>query len=162
MSKARPIPEGFHALTPYLTVKGADKAIEFYKKAFGAKEISRMPGPDGRVMHAELKIGDSHLMLAEACPEYGGNKDPIALGGSPVTVHHYVENVDAVFKQAVAAGAKGDMPPTDMFWGDRFCKVTDPFGQHWSIATHVEDLTKEQMGKRAAEAMAEMAKGKKM
>ncbi len=158
MSKAKPIPEGFHSLTPYLAVKGADKAIELYRKAFGAKEIDRMAGPGGAV--AELKIGDSHLMLSEACPEMGGNRDPKALGGSPASVHYYVDKVDAVFNQAVAAGATAKMPPTDMFWGDRFCKLTDPFGHEWSLATHVEDVPKEEMGKRAAAAMAEMGKGK--
>jgi PhnB protein len=162
MSKAKPIPEGHHSLTPYLAIKGADKAIEFYKKAFGAREMGRMPGPDGKVMHAELMFGNSYLMLSEACPEMGGNKDPMALGGSPVSVHFYVDNVDAVFNQAVAAGAKAKMPPADMFWGDRFCKITDPFGHDWSIATHVEDVPREEMGKRAAEAMAAMAQGKKM
>jgi PhnB protein len=162
MSKVRAIPEGHHSLTPYLSIKGADKAIEFYKKAFGAKEISRMPGPGGAVMHAELKFGDSFLMLSESCPEMGGNKDPMTLGGTPASVHFYVDNVDAVFNQAVAAGAKAKMPPADMFWGDRFCKLTDPFGHDWSIATHVEDVSKEEMGKRAAEAMAAMAKGHKM
>jgi uncharacterized glyoxalase superfamily protein PhnB len=163
MSKVKAIPESYHALTPYLSIKGADKAIEFYKKAFGAKETVCMPGPGGKgVGHAELKIGDSFLMLSEACPEMGGNKDPLALGGSPVSVHYYVDNVDAVFDRAVAAGAKAKMPPTNMFWGDRFCKLADPFGHEWSIATHIEDVSPEQMKKRMEEAMAEMAKGKKM
>jgi len=162
MSKPKAIPEGFHSLTPYLTVKGAEKAIEFYKKAFGAKEVVRMPGPKGGVMHAELMIGDSHLMMAEAAPEMGGNQDPLALGGSPVTVHFYTENVDAVFDKAVAAGAKAKVPPMVMFWGDRFCKVADPFGHEWSIATHVEDVPPEEMAKRSAKAMAEFAQGKKM
>jgi PhnB protein len=160
MSKAKPIPEGFHSLTPYLAIKGADKAIAFYKKAFGAKETVCMAGPGGAVMHAELLIGDSHLMISEACPEMGGNPDPRALGGSPASVHYYVDNVDAVYNQAVAAGATAKMPPMDMFWGDRFCKLTDPFGHEWSVATHVEDVPKEEMGKRMSEAMAAMAKGK--
>ena len=161
MSKAKAIPEGYHSLTPYLAIEGAAQAVEFYKKAFGAKEICRIPGPGGKLMHAELTIGDSHLMLSDACPEMGGSPGPKALGGSPASVHLYVENVDAVFNQAVAAGAQVKMPPTDMFWGDRFGKLTDPFGHEWSLATHVEDVPPADMGRRAAEAMAAMGKGKK-
>ena len=159
MGKPKAIPEGYHALTPYLAIEGAAQAIEFYKKAFGAKEIARMPGPGGKLMHAELTIGDSHLMLSDACPEMGGNPGPKALGGSPASVHLYVEDVDTVYNRAVAAGAQGKMPPTDMFWGDRFSKLTDPFGHEWSVATHVEDVAPAEMGQRAAMAMAAMAKG---
>jgi uncharacterized glyoxalase superfamily protein PhnB len=152
-AKVKPIPEGFHSVTPHLVVKGAAKAIGFYKKAFGAEEVVRMPAPDGeRLMHAEIKIGDSFVMLADEFPEMGGGKSPEALGGSPVGLMIYVPDVDATFNQAVAAGAKVKMPPTDMFWGDRYSKVTDPFGHEWAIATHKEDLTPEQMSERAAKA----------
>jgi len=152
----RPIPEGQHALTPHLTVKGGGKAIDFYKKAFGAVELHRMPMPGSQeIMHAMLKIGDSFLYLNDEC---GMGKSPAALGGSPVTIHLYVEDVDSVFNKAVAAGAQAKMPPMDMFWGDRYGKVTDPFGHEWSIATHKEDVPPEEMGKRAAAAMAQMGK----
>jgi PhnB protein len=150
---AHPIPEGHHAITPHLIIKGASEAIEFYKKAFGAEELYRMPfpGPDGQVKlgHAELQIGDSRLFLADEFPQQG-SKGPN--GSSPVTIHLYVTDTDATFGQAVAAGATVSMPPTDMFWGDRFSKVVDPYGHHWSIATHQEDLTPEQMQERMAAA----------
>jgi uncharacterized glyoxalase superfamily protein PhnB len=155
MAKARPVPQGFHTLTPHLVIEGAAQAIEFYKKAFGAKEVSRMPAPDGeRLMHADIVIGDSHVMLADDFPEYcdGVSRSPRKLGGSPVTLHRYVADVDAALKQAVAAGAKETMPATDMFWGDRYGKVEDPFGHDWSIATHTADLTPEEMMKAAASA----------
>jgi PhnB protein len=148
-NQVRPIPEGFHTLTPHIVVKGAAQAIDFYKKAFGAKEIGRMPGPDGKsIMHADIVIGDSHLMLVDEFPEmncFG----PQSVGGSPVTIHLYVEDADAFFKQAVAAGAQERMPLTDMFWGDRYGQITDPFGHTWSIATHKEDLTTEEITKRS-------------
>jgi PhnB protein len=143
------IPEGYHTLTPHLVVNGANQAIEFYKAAFGAEEIIRMPGPDGKaIMHAELKIGDSRLFLAEEFPKMGG-RGPHTMGGSPVTIHVYVEDADAVFDQAVAAGAQIRMPMEDAFWGDRYGQVIDPFGHQWSLATHKEDLTPEEMGRRA-------------
>jgi len=151
----KPIPEGNHTVTPYLSVKGAAAAIEFYKKAFGAVELCRMPDPMGRVMHAELRLGDSVLFLSEECP--GMNNSPQTLGGTTVTLHLYVENVDAAFNQAVAAGAQTQMPPTDMFWGDRFSKVVDPFGHSWGIATHVEDVSAEEMERRTQEFFAKMA-----
>ena len=139
------IPDGYHSLTPYLIFRDADKAIEFYKRAFGAVETCRMNDPQtGKVMHAELKLGDSMLFLAEEFPAYGA-RSPQTLGGSPVTIHHYVEDADATMAQAVEAGATVAMPAMDMFWGDRFGKLTDPFGHDWSIATHIEDLTPEQM-----------------
>ncbi len=147
----RAIPQGFHSITPHLVVRGGAAAIEFYKKAFGAAEISRHPGPGGKLMHAMLKIGDSNLMLADEFPEHGCTS-PQALGGSPVTISLYVEDVDAVFKQAVAAGAQVRMPPMDMFWGDRYGQVIDPFGHWWSIATHKEDVSPEEMARRAAAA----------
>ena len=136
-------------ITPYLTVKGANEAIEFYKKAFGATEVTRMPGPDGKIMHAEIKIGNSILMLAEENPEMG-SVSPITLGGSANSTMFYTDDVDGVFKQAMAAGAKEVMAPTDMFWGDRMGNVTDPFGHQWAIATHKEDVPHEEMGKRMA------------
>jgi uncharacterized glyoxalase superfamily protein PhnB len=152
MAKAKPIPDGYHTVTPYLAIRDAAKAIEFYKKAFGAEEIFRMPGPDGKVMHAEIRIGDSPVMISEEFPEYG-TKSPQALGGSPVNIFLYVENVDKVFEQAVKAGATVTMPVADQFWGDRYGKLDDPFGHSWSVATHVEDVAPDEMAKRAAKAM---------
>ena len=152
---AHPIPKGFHTITPHLVVKGGAEAIEFYKRAFGAKELSRMPfpGPDGQVKlgHAELQIGDSKLFLADEFPEMGGHGPGDT---SPVTIHMYVTDVDAAFARAVEAGAKSAGPPTDMFWGDRYGRLIDPFGHHWSLAEHLEDLTPEQMQQRMAAAMA--------
>ncbi len=149
-----PIPAGHHAITPHLITKGATEAIEFYKRAFGAKEISRMPFPAAngqvRIGHAALQIGDSILFLADEFPEQGG----VGPGAtSPVTIHLYVTDVDAAFARAVEAGGKVVMPPSDMFWGDRYGRLIDPFGHHWSIAEHLEDLTPEQMRERMAAAM---------
>src|SRR5262245_29767072 len=154
MAKVRPIPEGHHALTPHLVINGAAQAIEFYKKAFGATEIGRhlMPGST-EIMHAALKIGDSFLFLGDEC---GMGKSPKVLGGSPVTIHLYVEDVDKVYNKAVAAGAQAAMPLMDMFWGDRYGKLVDPFGHEWSIATHKEDVPPEELDQRAAAAMANM------
>jgi PhnB protein len=154
----KPIPEGFHTLTPHLVVRGADRAIEFYKTAFGAEGKACMPGPDGKVMHAELKIGDSMLMLGEEFPQMNC-RSPQALGGSPVSLHLYVRNVDAAFDKAVKAGAKAQMPPADMFWGDRFAKIVDPFGHEWSLATHVKDLSPDEMKKAMDEAMSKQGCG---
>jgi PhnB protein len=135
-------------LTPHLVVKGASKAIDFYKKAFGAEEIRRMHGPDGKsIMHAELKIGNSRLMLVDEFPEMNAHA-PESIGGTPVTIHMYVEDADAVFTRAVNAGAQARMPLADMFWGDRYGVLADPFGHLWSIATHKEDLTPEEIGER--------------
>lgn len=145
---AKPIPEGYHSLTPHLVVRNADQAIEFYKRAFGAKEIHRMPTPDGKVLHAEITIGDSILMLVDEFPQWNC-LGPQSLGGSPVTIHVYVEDADALFKQAGAAGATVKMPLQDTFWGDRFGKITDPFGHEWSIATHMRDLTPDEIQKGA-------------
>jgi PhnB protein len=142
------IPEGMHSITPHLVIKGASQAIDFYKKAFGAQERVRMLCPDGdSIMHAQLRIGDSALFLVEEMPEMG-SRGP-QTGGSPVTIHLYVEDVDSAFNAALAAGAKQIMPPADMFWGDRFAKLVDPFGHEWSLATHKEDLTPEEIGQRA-------------
>ncbi len=148
-STVKPIPEGYHSVTPYLIIKGAAEAIEFYKKAFGATELFRMAQPDGRVGHAEIKIGDSPIMLADEFPEMG-HKSPTTLGGSPVSLMIYVEDVDAVFASAIAAGAKEDRPVEDKFYGDRGGSLSDPFGHLWHIATHKEDVSPEEMQKRAA------------
>jgi PhnB protein len=149
MSKTKSIPEGYHTATPYLIIKGAAKAIEFYKKAFGAQEMMRMAQPDGRIGHAEIKIGDSPIMIADEFPEMGA-RSPQSLGGSPVSILLYVEDVDAFAKQAVTAGAKVVRPVKDQFYGDRSGSFEDPFGHQWHIATHVEDVAPEEMHKRAA------------
>ena len=146
-----PIPEGQHAITPHLVIKGAAEAIDFYKQAFGAEELCRMPfpNPDGtmKLGHAELRIGDSKLFLADEFPDCGS----VGPGGtSPVTIHLYVTDADATFDRAVEAGATVGMPLADMFWGDRFGKLIDPFGHHWAIAEHLEDLTPEQMMEKMA------------
>ena len=158
------IPEGFHSLAPHLTVDGAAQAIEFYKKAFGAVEKGRMPMPDGKkLMHAELRMGNVVVFLVDDFPEYHGGKaqSPTALGGTPVTLHRYVENCDAAIKRAVDAGAKVLMPVQDMFWGDRYGTLTDPFGHSWAIATHKKDMTPAEIAEAGKKAMAAMAKGKK-
>ena len=147
--KVKPIPDGYHSVTPYLIVNGGAAAIEFYKKAFGATEVMRMPGPDGKVGHAEIHIGDSVVMLADEHPEMGA-KSPHAIGGTPVSILLYVEDVDAVVRQAVAAGAKIQRPIEDKFYGDRMGSLDDPFGHIWHVATHTEDVTPEEMKKRSA------------
>jgi PhnB protein len=153
---AKPIPEGFHTLTPYLTVKDAPRAVEFYKQAFGAEVRGIHHAPDGRIMNADLKIGDSILLVCEVFEDMGA-KSPQSLGGSPVNIHIYVEDVDRLFNQAVAAGATVVMPVMDMFWGDRYGQFTDPFGHRWSIGTHKEDLTAEEIAKRGRAAFERMA-----
>jgi len=150
-SKVKPIPEGYHSVTPYLIIKDAASAIEFYKKAFGATELMRMADPSGKIGHAEIKIGDSPIMLADEVLGMG-YRSPQSLGGSPVSILLYVEDVDALFDQAVAAGAKVERPVKDQFYGDRSGGVTDPFGHVWYIATHKEDVSPEEMKKRAAAA----------
>lgn len=153
----KPIPDGFHTITPQLCIRGAAKAIDFYKKAFGAEEILRMPGSDGQtVMHAELKIGNSIIMLADEMPEMKGCLSPSTYKGTTVTLTLYVEDVDKSFQRAVDAGATVSMPIMDMFWGDRYGKVTDPFGHEWAIATHKQDLTPEEIQKGAEEFFANM------
>ena len=152
----QPIPEGYHTVTPYLAVDDATEAIEYYTKAFGAKERVRMETPDGKVGHAELQIGDSLVMLSDPFPQ-ASTKPPNELGGTSVSVFMYVEDVDAVVKQAVDAGAIVTMEVADQFWGDRFGSVKDPFGHLWSIATHVEDVPPEEMAERAKAAMAAMS-----
>ena len=147
---AKPIPSGYHTLTPYINIKGAAEAIEFYKKAFGAKEVGRITMASGVIAHAEIEIGDSKIMLAEESAQWG-NKSPVTLGGSPVCLCLYVEDVDAVFARALAAGAKvtDGMEVKDQFYGDRTGSVTDPFGHKWTIMTHKEDVSFEEMQKRA-------------
>ena len=153
---AKPIPEGYRTVTPYLTLKGAARAIAFYERAFGAQEVERMTGPDGEsVMHAEVRIGDSVVMLSDEFPQMG-SRSPETLGGTTASIFLYVPDVDTAFQRAVDAGAKAVMPPTDMFWGDRFGTLVDPFGHQWSMATHKEDLSPEEIRKRGAVAMASM------
>jgi PhnB protein len=148
-TRIKPVPEGYHTLTPHLVVQGAGQAIEFYKKAFGAEEIIRLTGPDGEsIMHAEIRIGDSKLFLGEECPEMGGS-GPLNLGGTPIVIHIYVEDVDMAFDRAVTAGAQVRVPLEDAFWGDRYGQVTDPFGHRWSLASRKEDLTAAEIGERA-------------
>jgi PhnB protein len=151
----KPIPEGYNTVTPYLTVEDAAQAIEYYKKAFGAKERVRMDAPGGKVGHAELEIGDSLVMLSDPFPQ-ATTRPPKELGGTSANVFLFVEDVDAVVKQAVDAGATITMEVGDQFWGDRMGTVTDPFGHVWSIATHIEDLTPEEIAERGKAAMAEM------
>lgn len=145
----KPIPDGFFVLTPQITVKGVDAAVEFYGKAFGAQKVYVMAGPDGKTMHAEIKIGDSVVMIEEENLEHGA-KGPLTLGGSPASLMVYSPNADQMAATAVAAGAKLEMPVADMFWGDRYGALVDPFGQKWAVGTHVEDLTPEQMKERSA------------
>ena len=151
----KPIPEGYHTATPYLVVDDATEAIAYYTKAFGAKERGRMEAPGGKIGHAELQIGDSIVMLSDPFPG-GSTRPPKELGGASSSVFLYVEDVDAVVERAVEAGATVTMEVADQFWGDRFGTITDPFGQIWSIATHVEDVPPEEMEARAKEAMAGM------
>lgn len=152
----KPIPDGYHTLTPFLTVRDAAKAIEFYKQAFDAEVRGGvMKGPDGKVMHAELKIGDSIIMLSDEFPDFNCIS-PQTLGGSAMGLHIYLDGVDAAFDRAVKAGAEVEMPVMDQFWGDRYGKLKDPFGHKWSIATHVKDLSMDEMKKGMDEAMAKM------
>lgn len=144
----QPIPAGFNTVTPHLVVKDAAKAIEFYKKAFGAQEKSKLAMPDGRIMHAHIQIGDSNVFLCDEFPEHDcGTASPATLGKAHAVLHVYVEDVDKAYQKAVDAGANAVMPPQDMFWGDRYGRLVDPFGQPWSIASHKEDLTDEEIKK---------------
>jgi PhnB protein len=149
MAKVKHIPDGYHTVTPYLCVKGAAGAIDFYKKAFGAVELVRMPDPSGKVMHAEIKIGDSHIMMADEHPEMNFTS-PKSLGGTPVCLCLYVEDVDALAARAVAAGATQIRPVKDQFYGDRSGTFADPFGHIWTISTHKEDVSPEEMKRRMA------------
>ncbi len=150
--KVKPIPEGYAVVTPYLSVKGAAEAIDYYKKAFGATERMRMPGPDGKIGHAEIQIGNSIVMLADESPEMGA-RSPKTIGGTPVSLLLYVENVDQTVDRAVKAGAKLLRPVEDKFYGDRMGGIEDPFGHQWYVGTHIEDVSPEEM-KRRMEAMA--------
>ena len=152
MADVKPIPDGYPRVTPYLYVDGADSAIEFYGSVLGANERMRMNGPDGKVGHAELEVGESLIMLADEHPEMN-MRGPKALGGTPMSISVYVEDVDAVFDAAVAAGANALRPVENQFYGDRSGQFEDPFGHRWSVATHVEDVPPEEMEQRAAEAM---------
>ena len=152
MPKVRPIPKGYNSITPYLVVDGADKAIAYYKKVFGAKELFRMPAPGGKIGHAELRIGDSVVMLADEWPQMGF-KGPKAYGGAAVSILLYVEKCDAVYKKALAAGGSEIKPMQDQFYGDRSGTFIDPFGHMWTVATHVKDVSPKDM-KKAAAAMA--------
>jgi len=163
MAKAvKPVPDGYHTVTPYLVVRDTKRALEFYRKAFGAETTLSMPGPDGRIMHAEIRIGDSMVFVSDEFPEMAPQiKSPESTGGTVSgSIFMYVPDVDAVFKRAVTAGAKAVMPVSDQFWGDRFGKVSDPFGHHWGIATHKEDLTPQEIEKRKVEFEKKMAQQK--
>lgn len=155
--KVSPIPKAFHAVTPGLAIRDAAQAIEFYKRAFGAKEKGRMPGPDGKVMHADVMIGDSHIMVGEENVSMG-NPSPLSLNGSPISLYVYVKDADKVFNQAVKEGATVTMPVMDQFWGDRAGMVTDPYGHKWWLATHKQDLSPKEMKKAAEEFFASMGR----
>jgi len=155
-NRVNAIPKGYHSVTPYLTVNDAARALEFYKRAFGAQEVMRMDGPDGKIGHAEIKIGDSMIMLADEMPGMGA-RSPQSLGGTTAGVMLYVENADTVFNQALSAGAQVDMPLADMFWGDRYGRLKDPFGHSWSVATHIEDVAPAEMSKRMKDEVAKRA-----
>jgi len=150
MAAVKPVPEGYPTITPYLVVEGAGAAIEFYGKVLGATERMRLPGPDGTIGHAELQLGDSLIMVADEAPQLG-IRGPKAIGGTPVTISVYVEDVDGVVERAVQAGATVLRPVEDQFYGDRSGQFEDPFGHRWSVATHVEDVSPEEMGRRAAD-----------
>jgi PhnB protein len=152
----RPIPEGYHSITPQLTCRDAVRAIEFYKTVFGAKEIMRMPGPGGKVMHAELQIGDSRFMLNDEFPGMSTAPDPSQAHSSSLVV--YTEDVDSLYNRAVQSGSHADLPLNNMFWGDRYGKFTDPFGHQWGVATHVEDVAPAEMQRRSEEMTKQMAK----
>ena len=154
MANVKAIPQGYTTITPSMTVKDAPKVIEFYKKAFDAKEHMRMPGPDGKIMHAEIQIGNAIIMMND---EVMGSRSAQSLGGSPISFYIYVEDAAAAFKKAIAAGAKEQFPLTDMFWGDKMGTVEDPFGYKWTIAQHVRDVTPEDMKKGQEQFMKQMA-----
>ena len=157
--KVQPVPAGYHTVTPYLTVSDGAGALAFYTRAFGARELMRMPAPGGKLGHAEMKIGDSLIMLSDEFPGMTTSKAPTSLGGTTGSLMVYLPNVDAAFQRAVAAGCKSLMAPTDMFWGDRFGKLEDPYGNQWGLATHKEDVPPKAMAERAKAAMAQMGQG---
>jgi len=156
--KVEAVPKAYGSVTPHLVIRGCARAIEFYRKAFGARELSRMPGPDGKVLHAEIKIGDTIVMMADESPDTG-DLSPQSVGGTSVGLMLYVPDCDAVFARAIAAGATARMPPADMFWGDRYGQLVDPFGHKWSIGTHTLDMTPKEMARAGAEWMAKMGAG---
>ena len=155
--QVKAVPPGFHTLTPHLVVRNAEQALEFYKNAFGAEVLHVAHMPDGKVMHASLRIGDSMLMLNDELPDYG-TLSPLSTGGSAVTIHIYTENVDAAFNRALSAGAQVKMPLADQFWGDRYGVVADPFGHKWSLGAHIKDMSPEEMQREQDRAMAAMKK----
>lgn len=160
MTGSRIVPAGYNSVTPHMIIRDVQKALAYYQSAFGAETEEVHYMPDGKtVMHAKMRIGDSRVLMAEENPQYGC-LSPLSLGNSPIGLHVYVKDVDATFNQAIAAGAKSAMPPADMFWGDRYCKVIDPFGHHWSIATRLKDMTEEEITKAGQEFFAKMAAGK--
>ena len=159
MAKVNPIPENYPRVTPYLVVEGAAEAIDFYTRVFGAKEQMRMPAPGGKIGHAEMRIGNAIVMLSDEFPGVSSQKAPTSLGGTTGSLMVYVPNVDAAFKRATDAGCTSIMAPTDMFWGDRFGKLQDPYGNQWGLATHVKDVPPKQMAEAAKAAMAQMAQG---
>ena len=150
VNKPNPIPQGYSTIVPYISVKNAGEAIAYYKKAFGAEELFRMPMPDGKIAHAEIKIGDSPVMM---CDEQEGHKSPKNYGGTPVSLMIYVKDVDRIFKQAIAAGGKEQRPVVDQFYGDRSGTLADPFGHVWTVSTHVEDVSPEEIDRRMAKMM---------
>lgn len=150
-NQVKPIPQGFRTVTPYLTVNDAARALDFYKRAFGAQEVMRMDGPDGKIGHAEIKIGDSMIMIADEMTG-NNNRSPRSLGGTTGGIFLYVENADTTFNQAVSAGAEVEAPLADMFWGDRYGRLKDPFGYSWSVGTHKEDVAPAEMAKRMKDA----------
>ena len=158
-SNVKAVPPGFHTVTPALVVKGAAEAIEFYKKAFGAVELMRHASPGGPITHAQIRIGDSIIMLSDEFPGMGG-KSPATIGAVTSSLYLYLEDVDAAFQKAVAAGAQATFPPMDMFWGDRMCTVTDPFAHMWTLASHIEDVSPAELQRRGPEFQAQMAKKK--
>ncbi len=145
----KPIPDGYQSVTPYLIVSGAAKALDYYKQAFGAKERMRVPMPEGRIAHAEIEIGDSVVMLADEFPQMGA-KSPTTIGGTPVGICLYVKDVDSIFKQAIAAGGREEKPLQNQFYGDRSGTLVDPFGHKWTVATHIEDVSSEELSRRMA------------
>ncbi|MDD5544172.1 MAG: VOC family protein [Acidobacteriia bacterium] len=157
-SQVKPVRSGEHTITPHLVVNGAQKAIDFYREAFGAEVKGVHKTPDGKIMHAELRVGDSIIMLADEFPGMGSCSSPQTLGGTSVTLNLYQENVDELFKRAVGAGATVTMPLADMFWGDRYGQVTDPFGHSWALGQHIEEVSPEELERRSREAFSQMTK----
>lgn len=159
-ANVKAVPKGFHTVTPSLTIRGAADAIEFYKRALGAKELMRMQGPDGKIGHAEIQIGDSIIFISDEMPNMGFSKSPQTLGGTTGVLNVYVDDVDRTYQQAIDAGGKASMPVADMFWGDRYGVLHDPYGHVWGLGTHKEDLTPEEVEQRAADFYAQMAQKK--